>query len=252
MGAGVGAAILAAGGESIAIDAAKKVPAAVGDVVVTVGGALPAQYIFHAITLGSSDLSPGNVVTRTTHRCMQLVYHLGLSSIAFPAIGAGVAGFPYEEVAARMADVIVSSLVQNKRAIDVTLFLYDGAGNMTELDFIRFFEEIAARVPKIASHLSEPTTTPTSPALDAATVAVQTEEEWRRLRVHNIRRFLGSLEEQRGKLEQRLISLLETAEAAHDQGIRIALNENQELRLQYLFLNCIPCRLKRGSLTQVR
>src|SRR5215510_6636127 len=52
MKAGVGAAILAAGGESIAIDASKKVPAAVGDVVVTSAGSLPAQYVFHAITLG--------------------------------------------------------------------------------------------------------------------------------------------------------------------------------------------------------
>ena len=70
--------------------------------------------------------------------------------------------------------------------------------------------------------------------MDAAMVAAQTEEDWRGLRVNNIRRLLGSLEEQRGKLEQRLIGLLETAEPAHDQGIRIALNENQELRLQYL------------------
>jgi len=234
MAAGVGAALLAAGGESIAIEAAKKVPAAVGDVVITSAGSLPAQYVFHAITLGSSDLPPGDIVTQTTRRCMQLVDHLGLSSIAFPAIGAGMAGFPYEEVAARMADVIVDSLVQNKRAIDVTLFLHDHTGNMTELDFIRFFEEFAARAPKVASHLSEPTAAPASPAMDVATVAVQTEEEWRNLRVHNIRRALASLEEQRGKLEQRLIGLLETAEAVHDQGIRSALNENQELRLQYL------------------
>src|SRR5262245_9234950 len=70
MEAGVGAAILAAGGQSIAIDASKMVPAAVGNVVVTSAGSLPAQYVFHAITLGSSELSPGDIVTRVTRRCM--------------------------------------------------------------------------------------------------------------------------------------------------------------------------------------
>ena len=45
MGGGVSVAILRAGGNAIAIDAAKKVPASLGDVVVTTAGSLPAQYI---------------------------------------------------------------------------------------------------------------------------------------------------------------------------------------------------------------
>lgn len=52
MGGGVSAAILKAGGNSIALDASKKVPAEVGDVVVTNAGTLAAQYVFHAVTIG--------------------------------------------------------------------------------------------------------------------------------------------------------------------------------------------------------
>src|SRR5687767_10867044 len=52
MGSGVSAAILRAGGGAIPLDARKKVPAALGDVVVTTAGALKAQYVFHAITIG--------------------------------------------------------------------------------------------------------------------------------------------------------------------------------------------------------
>src|SRR5262249_55780944 len=75
MGGGVSAAILRAGGEAIALDAAKKVPAALGEIVVTTAGALPAQYIFHAITIGSNPgaLSDQEIVERATRRCMQLL-----------------------------------------------------------------------------------------------------------------------------------------------------------------------------------
>ena len=52
MGGGVSSAIRRAGGEMILLDAAKKIPAKVGDIVVTSAGALFAKHIFHAITLG--------------------------------------------------------------------------------------------------------------------------------------------------------------------------------------------------------
>jgi O-acetyl-ADP-ribose deacetylase (regulator of RNase III) len=53
MGGGVSAAILRAGGQVIALDASKKVPAALGDIVVTTAGSLTSQYVFHTITLGN-------------------------------------------------------------------------------------------------------------------------------------------------------------------------------------------------------
>jgi O-acetyl-ADP-ribose deacetylase (regulator of RNase III) len=73
MGGGVSASILRAGGQAIALDAAKKVPAVLGDVVVTTAGSLPAQYIFHAITIGplGSDKTPKEIIRQTTSRCMQ-------------------------------------------------------------------------------------------------------------------------------------------------------------------------------------
>src|SRR5215208_23291 len=68
MGGGVSASILQAGGDAIALDAAKKVPAALGDVVVTTAGSLPAQYVFHAVTIGADDstISPREIIRQTT------------------------------------------------------------------------------------------------------------------------------------------------------------------------------------------
>jgi O-acetyl-ADP-ribose deacetylase (regulator of RNase III) len=98
MGGGVSLSILEAGGNAIALDASKKVPAALGDVVVTTAGRLPAQYIFHAITIGPNDkkMARTEIVRRATQRCMQLLDTLQLYSIAFPAIGSGAAGFNLE------------------------------------------------------------------------------------------------------------------------------------------------------------
>lgn len=145
MGGGVSAAILRAGGESILIDAAKKVPARLGDVVVTAGGRLPAKHVFHAITIGEGTLRPREVIARTTRRCLELLDTLDLGSIAFPAIGAGVARFAYKDVAIHMAEALVEYLAGSQRRIDVTLYLYDRFRQMEPMDFLDFFEAFALR-----------------------------------------------------------------------------------------------------------
>ena len=119
MGGGVSAAIRRAGGEAVMFDAAKKVPANIGDVIVTTAGNLSAAYIFHAITIGPQghDKDPRSVLEMTTQRCFELLNTLGLNSIALPAIGAGLAGFSYEDVAIQMAEHIVGIFRTSQRPL---------------------------------------------------------------------------------------------------------------------------------------
>jgi O-acetyl-ADP-ribose deacetylase (regulator of RNase III) len=236
MGGGISAAILRAGGETIALDASKKVPAALGEIVVTSAGTLPAQYIFHAITIGPNPdgLTSGAVIERTTRRCMQLLDGLQLSSIAFPAIGAGVAGFSYDEVSACMAEVIADELPRRKKPIEVTIFLFDRFGKMVELDFLQFFEQFALRAPRIAVNRVAAQAEISTPEVSCGDFIAETEEEFRRRRLHSLRKLLAQLEDQRGQLEERLISLLGDANADGEGTVRKALTENQDLRLQYL------------------
>ena len=72
MGGGVSAAILRAGGEAVMLDAAKKTPAALGDVIVTTAGNLPAAYVFHVITIGSGERANDaeSVIQMATERCL--------------------------------------------------------------------------------------------------------------------------------------------------------------------------------------
>lgn len=145
MGGGVSAAIRRAAGQQVLVDAAKLIPAALGDVVLTSAGSLAAKYIFHAITIGSGELSAPEVISCTTRRSLELVRVLGLKSIAFPAIGTGAAGFSYEDAAVQMAEVIVDCLKDGQNPVHVTIFLHDRFERMQPLDFIAFFEEFAAR-----------------------------------------------------------------------------------------------------------
>lgn len=159
MSGGVAAAIMRAAGSQLVTDAAKAVPAALGSVVVTSGGMLPARYVFHAITIGEThaEKPPRAVIASATRACLRLLDPLGIDSIAFPAIGAGTAGFPIQDVAVTMAEVIADELEHRERGVTVHLYLFPDGG-ATEFDYIAFFEEFRARVPAIARHEEAPHT----------------------------------------------------------------------------------------------
>ena len=147
-GGGVSAAIRRAGGEAVMTDAAKQTPAKLGEVIVTTAGNLLAAHVFHAITIGPRGRAkdPASVLQRTTRRCFKLLDALGLQSIAFPAIGAGVAGFSYEDVAVQMAEQIVSIFRKSQRSVHATIYLFDRFGRTDPIDFVQFFEEFGGRV----------------------------------------------------------------------------------------------------------
>jgi O-acetyl-ADP-ribose deacetylase (regulator of RNase III) len=187
------------------IDAAKKVPAKLGEIIVTTAGRLQAQYVFHAITIEGrrtdrAKAQAKDIVRNSVSRCFDLLDSLGLNSIAFPAIGAGVAGFSYEDVAIEMADVVAGRLARTDRPIDVTIFLFDRIGQMQPIDFIRFFEEFARRVPDVAAHelgkpvpsTTQPPPTPTSKPVDPIP------------RQQELRLKLNELTEERTSLEEQL------------------------------------------------
>ncbi len=201
MGGGVSAAIRRAGGESVRLDASKKIPAVLGDVVVTTAGSLPAKHVFHAITIGDSDADPREVVKKTTEKCLDLVETLGLHSIAFPAIGAGVAGFAYDDVAVDMAEVITAHLRASTRYLDVTLYLFDRFYTMQPIDFLKFFEEFAIRTrlqPEDSLPSREGGEEPMGePALRAERPEVTARRQ--------LARQLSDLESERDQLERRLV-----------------------------------------------
>ena len=99
MGAGVAGAIKRAGGEEIEREAVAKGPIQVGDAVATGAGRLSAKWIIHGAVMGQDLRTETALVRRTTESCLRIADELGAKSLALPAFGTGVGGFPLDECA---------------------------------------------------------------------------------------------------------------------------------------------------------
>jgi len=106
MGAGVAGALKRAGGEEIEREAIAKGPIPVGTAVATSGGRLPARYVVHGAVMGRDLRTNADLVERTTEACLALADDLGCRSLALPAFGTGVGGFPLDECARIMVAVV--------------------------------------------------------------------------------------------------------------------------------------------------
>src|SRR5262245_36301135 len=104
MGAGVAGAIKRAGGEEIEREAVAQGPIEVGDAVATEAGRLPARWVIHAAVMGQDLRTSADAIARATRRTLEVADELGAESLALPAFGTGVGGFPLDEC----ADIMVA------------------------------------------------------------------------------------------------------------------------------------------------
>jgi O-acetyl-ADP-ribose deacetylase (regulator of RNase III) len=105
MGAGVAGALKRAGGEEIEREAVAKGPIGLGEAVATGAGRLNAQHVLHGAVMGQDLRTNAELVRKTTRSCLELADEVGAGSLALPAFGTGVGGFPLPECAEIMVDV---------------------------------------------------------------------------------------------------------------------------------------------------
>jgi len=106
MGAGVAGAIKARGGRDIEREAIALGPVEPGECVMTAGGRLAARYVIHAAVMGQDLETSAELIDRATHNALATAEAHQLVSIAFPAFGTGVGGFPIDECARIMIAAI--------------------------------------------------------------------------------------------------------------------------------------------------
>jgi O-acetyl-ADP-ribose deacetylase len=104
MGSGVAGAIKRAGGDEIEREAMKLGPIDVGDAVATSAGRLPARWVIHGAVMGQDLQTNADLVRRTTESCLRVADDVGAESLALPAFGTGVGGFPLAECARIMVN----------------------------------------------------------------------------------------------------------------------------------------------------
>jgi O-acetyl-ADP-ribose deacetylase (regulator of RNase III) len=122
MGAGVAGAIKRAGGQEIEREAVAKGPIAVGDAVATSAGSLPARYVIHAAVMGQDLRTSGEVIESATRRTLEVAEDLGLESVALPAFGTGVGGFPLEDCARITVGVVRAFPARSVRRVVFAVF----------------------------------------------------------------------------------------------------------------------------------
>lgn len=137
MGGGVAGALKRAGGREIEAEAVKKGPVPIGEAVVTGAGALKARYIIHAAVMGQDLQTDAEKIRQATSNSLLRGDELGIKSLAFPALGTGVGGFPLDECARIMIDEIRRHSAGKTGLEKVVLVLFDQPAYQTfkqELD----------------------------------------------------------------------------------------------------------------------
>jgi O-acetyl-ADP-ribose deacetylase (regulator of RNase III) len=100
LGAGVAGAILRKGGESIQRECNEIGSIPLGYAAITGAGRLKARYVIHAASMGlGGERTTAKSLRTSTAHSLRLATERKLTSIAFPAIGTGVSGFPVDECA---------------------------------------------------------------------------------------------------------------------------------------------------------
>ena len=129
-----------------------------GDVVVTTAGKMERQkYVYHCITIDKKrrlqmlarQVTEEDVLDyllqHAVDKCFQLMLAMDLTSIAFPAIGAGAARIPIRKVIEQMSIAIARNLACTNKTLNVELYLYDLYNLYSESDYITLFESLAAK-----------------------------------------------------------------------------------------------------------
>jgi O-acetyl-ADP-ribose deacetylase len=106
LGGGVAGAIRARGGPSIQAECDRLGPIPVGEAAITGAGKLKAHHVIHAASMRLGGRTSEAALRDSTRNSLRRAAERGLKSIAFPAIGTGIAGFPIERCAAVMLEEI--------------------------------------------------------------------------------------------------------------------------------------------------
>jgi len=125
MGGGVAGALKRSGGKEIEAEAVKKGPIPIGEAVATGAGKLKARYVIHAAVMGQDLKTDAEKIRQATKNSLLRADELGIKSVAFPAFGTGVGGFPLGECARIMISEVSQHSAMKTSLERVVFALFD-------------------------------------------------------------------------------------------------------------------------------
>jgi O-acetyl-ADP-ribose deacetylase (regulator of RNase III) len=134
LGGGVAGAIARRGGPAIQAKCRAIGPIEVGDAAITGGGQLKARFVVHAASMRLGGRTSAESLRSSTRRSLEIASERGLRSIAFPAVGTGIAHFPLDDCARIMLEEVVRHAAHDSSLEEVRFVLF---GNEAEAAFRR-------------------------------------------------------------------------------------------------------------------
>ena len=135
LGAGVAGAIRRKGGPSIQQECDEIGSIPVGSAAITGAGNLKARYVIHAASMSLGGGTTAEALRSSTAWSLRLAKDRGLKTIAFPAVGTGIAGFPVRECAQIMLGEAVAHLKGESSLQSVQFVLFD-AGTLATFEAV--------------------------------------------------------------------------------------------------------------------
>jgi O-acetyl-ADP-ribose deacetylase len=127
LGGGVAGAIRSRGGPAIQEECRRLGSIRIGEAAITGGGNLPARHVIHAASMALGGLTAEPGLRESTRNSLLRARENRLESIAFPAIGTGIAGFPMQRCAKVMLEEIRAHLNSETTLKRIEIVLFEAA-----------------------------------------------------------------------------------------------------------------------------
>lgn len=124
-GGGVAGAIRRKGGDVIQKESNDIGSIPVGGAAITSGGKLKARYVIHAASMQLGGQTTAQALRSSTAHSLRIAAEKGLKTVAFPAVGTGIAGFPMEECAEIMLREVAEHLKRGSSLEKIYFVLFD-------------------------------------------------------------------------------------------------------------------------------
>jgi O-acetyl-ADP-ribose deacetylase len=136
LGGGVAGAIRERGGHTIQAECTAHGPVRVGEAAITGAGELPARHIIHAASMALGGHTTAGSLQTSMDQSFRLAREHEVRTIAIPAVGTGIAGFPMDECARVMAGCLARGLAEGWKPDEIRFVLFgDGARRTFETAF---------------------------------------------------------------------------------------------------------------------
>ena len=126
LGGGLAGAIRARGGPAVQAECDAHGPVRVGQAAITTAGDLPAKYVIHQASMALGGRTTAQSLRDSTRAVLKIAEEApDVQSLAFPAVGTGIAGFDLRQCAEIMLAEVQAHVAVGTTLTDVSFVLFD-------------------------------------------------------------------------------------------------------------------------------